>query len=208
MKKRLHLLDALRGLCLISMIGFHGMWNLVYLFGVDAPWYRETPGYVWQQSICWTFILLSGFCWSFSRNHLKRGALVFGGGLIVTAVTCLLMPQNQIVFGVLTCIGSCMLLLIPLEKWAKKVPAFAGLGISFLLFVLLRNCTSGSLGFESLVICQLPDELYRNYLTAYLGRQSFLKTFLILPQWQSKAPPLKFIQYWRNTWKYSLASHG
>ena len=137
MKKRLHLLDALRGLCLISMIGFHGMWNLVYLFGVDAPWYRETPGYIWQQSICWPFILLSGFCWSFSRNHLKRGALVFGGGLIVTAVTCLLMPQNRIVFGVLTCIGSCMLLLIPLEKWAKKVPAFAGLGISFLLFVLL-----------------------------------------------------------------------
>ena len=44
MKKRLHLLDALRGLCLISMIAFHGMWNLVYLFGVDAPWYRETPG--------------------------------------------------------------------------------------------------------------------------------------------------------------------
>ena len=169
MKKRLHLLDALRGLCLISMIAFHGMWNLVYLFGVDAPWYRETPGYVWQQSICWTFILLSGFCWSFSRNHLKRGMLVFGGGLIVTAATCLLMPQNRIVFGVLTCIGSCMLLLIPLEKWAKKVPAVAGMAVSFLLFAVLRNCSSGSLGFESLVICRLPDELYRNYLTAYLG---------------------------------------
>ena len=169
MKKRLHLLDALRGLCLISMIGFHGMWNLVYLFGVDAPWYRETPGYVWQQSICWTFILLSGFCWSFSRNHLKRGALVFGGGLIVTAVTCLLMPRNRIVFGVLTCIGSCMLLLIPLEKWAKKVPAVAGMAGSFLLFAVLRNCADGNLGFESLVICRLPDELYRNYLTAYLG---------------------------------------
>ena len=56
-----------------------------------------------------------------------------------------------------------------LEKWAKKVPAFAGLGISFLLFILLRNCASGSLGFESFVICRLPAELYRNYLTAYLG---------------------------------------
>ena len=169
MKTRLHFLDALRGLTLISMIGFHGMWNLVYLFGVEAPWYRGTPGYIWQQSICWTFILLSGFCWCFSRNHLKRGLLVFGGGAVVSLATCLLMPENRILFGVLTCIGSCMILMIPLEAWAKKVPAVAGLVGSFLLFALLRNCPNGSLGFENLVICNLPGSLYRNHLTAYLG---------------------------------------
>lgn len=169
MKKRLHFLDALRGVTLISMIAYHGMWNLVYLFGVQVPWYRGTPGYLWQQSICWTFILLSGFCWSFSRNHVKRGLLVFGGGAVVTAVTCLAMPENRILFGVLTCIGSCMLLLIPVEKGAKKVPARAGLVLSFGLFFLLRNCAEGTLGFEGLVLCSLPQTVYRNYLTAYLG---------------------------------------
>lgn len=169
MKKRLHFLDALRGVTLISMIAYHGMWNLVYLFGVQAPWYRGTPGYLWQQSICWTFILLSGFCWSFSRNHVKRGLLVFGGGAVVTAVTCLVMPENRILFGVLTCIGSCMLLLIPVEKGAKKVPARAGLVLSFGLFFLLRNCAEGTLGFEGLVLCSLPQTFYRNDLTAYLG---------------------------------------
>ena len=169
MKTRLHLLDALRGLCLISMIGFHGMWNLVYLFGVDAPWYRGMPGYIWQQSICWTFILLSGFCWNFSRNHLKRGALVFGGGAVVSLVTCVLMPENRILFGVLTCIGSCMILMIPLEKLLKRLPAGLGLICSFGLFFLLRNCPEGSLGFERFVICDLPTSLYRNNLTAYLG---------------------------------------
>ena len=169
MKKRLHFLDALRGVTLISMIAYHGMWNLVYLFGVQVPWYRGTPGYLWQQSICWTFILLSGFCWSFSRNHVKRGLLVFGGGAVVTAVTCLVMPENRILFGVLTCIGSCMLLLIPVEKGAKKVPAWAGLVLSFALFFLLRNCAEGTLGFEGLVLCSLPQTFYRNYLTAYLG---------------------------------------
>ena len=66
MNKRLHLLDALRGVTLISMTVFHGMWNLVYLFGMKADWYRGTPGYIWQQWICWTFILLSGFCWNSS----------------------------------------------------------------------------------------------------------------------------------------------
>lgn len=178
MSKRLHFLDALRGFTLINMIVFHGLWNLVYLFGFRADWYVGTPGYLWQQWICWTFLLLSGFCWSFSRNHLRRGLLVFGGGLLVTAVTCTVMPDSRIVFGVLTCIGSCMLLLIPLEKWLKKLPAAAGLALSFGLFVLLRNISSGSLGFERLAICPLPEALYRNLLTAYLGfpHPSFFST--------------------------------
>lgn len=169
MKKRLHFLDALRGFTLINMIAFHGLWNLVYLFGLKLDWYVGTPGYIWQQAICWTFITLSGFCWNFSRNPGKRGLMVFGGGLVVTAVTCLVMPESRIVFGVLTCIGSCMLLLIPLEKWLKKVPAAAGMAASFCMFLLLRNISSGSLGFESIVICRLPATLYRNLLTAYLG---------------------------------------
>ena len=169
MKQRLHFLDALRGFTLINMIAFHGLWNLVYLFGIKADWYTGTPGYLWQQWICWTFITLSGFCWSFSRNHLKRGAMVFGGGLVVTAATCIAMPESRIVFGVLTCIGSCMLLMIPGEKLLKKVPAALGLAVSFALFLLLRNVSSGSLGFEGWVLCHLPGSLYRNLLTAYLG---------------------------------------
>ena len=185
MKQRLHLLDALRGFTLLNMIAFHGLWNLVYLFGVHAPWYTGTPGYLWQQWICWTFLLLSGFCWSFSRNHLKRGLMVFGGGLVVTAVTCIAMPESRIVFGVLTCIGSCMLLMIPLEKLAGRIPAPIGLALSFGLFVLLRNVSSGSLGFEGWVICPLPASLYRNLLTAYLGfpPRSFFSTdyFPLLP---------------------------
>ena len=84
MKKRLHFLDALRGVTLISMIAYHGMWNLVYLFGVQAPWYRGTPGYLWQQSICWTFILLSGFCWSFSL----RSCWLSGSFLDTHVVDC------------------------------------------------------------------------------------------------------------------------
>lgn len=169
MRTRLHFLDALRGFTLIHMIAFHGLWNLVYLFGVKADWYRGTPGYIWQQWICWTFILLSGFCWSLGRQHLKRGLMVFGGGAIVSAVTCLVMPESRILFGVLTCLGSCILLLIPAERLLKKVSAPVGLLCSFGLFILLRNVSSGSLGFESFVICSLPAALYRNLVTAYLG---------------------------------------
>ena len=169
MKQRLHALDALRGFTLIHMIAFHGMWNLVYLFGIHAPWYRGTTGYIWQQSICWTFILLSGFCFSLGRKPLKRGLTVFAGGAVVSVVTCIAMPDSRILFGVLTCLGSCMILLALIEKWVKKIPNAAGLIGSVAAFAVLRNVSGGSLGFENWVICQLPEGLYRNYLTAYLG---------------------------------------
>ena len=98
-RKRYHLLDGIRGIVLVSMIAYHFSWNLVYLYGVKWAWYRSTGAYVWQQSICWTFILLSGFCWSMGKQPLKRGLLVFGGGLLVTAVTLAVMPYNRVVFG-------------------------------------------------------------------------------------------------------------
>lgn len=166
---RLHLLDALRGFLMINMIAYHGMWDLVYLFGVKANWYSGTPKYLWQQFICWSFILLSGYCWSLSRNHLRRGLLVFGGGAVVSLVTCVLMPENRILFGILTCIGSCVLLMSLFEKLLKKCPDVPGLICSFVLFALLRNCHKGSLGFERFVIAPLPEWLYRNNFTAYLG---------------------------------------
>ena len=168
-RTRLHLLDGIRGIVLISMVAYHFSWNMVYLYGARWTWYRSHAAYVWQQSICWTFILLSGFCWSMGRNHLKRGLMVFGGGALVTAVTLLVMPSNRVVFGVLTCIGSAMLLLIPLEKILKKIPAEAGAGVSFALFLLFRNINRGYLGFESINIAALPDSWYCNLFTTYLG---------------------------------------
>ena len=58
---RYRLLDELRGLDLISMMLYHGMWDVVFLFGITQKWYIGRPGFLWQQSICWVFLLLSGF---------------------------------------------------------------------------------------------------------------------------------------------------
>ena len=153
---RLHGLDLLRGLTLLSMIAYHGTWNLVYMFGVELPWYVGRPGHIWQQSICWTFILLSGFCFRLGSRPLKRGLQVFGGGVLVTAVTLAVMPENLILFGILTFTGSAMLAMVPLEKLLRKVPALPGLAAAFGLFVFFDRW-------------QAPAWLHRNLLTAYLG---------------------------------------
>lgn len=83
---RYALLDELRGLDLVSMMLYHACWDLVFLFDVNMRWYAGTPGRLWQQTICWVFILLSGFCAPFGRHMLRRGVTVFAAGALVTAV--------------------------------------------------------------------------------------------------------------------------
>jgi len=85
---RCALLDELRGLDLISMMLYHGMWDLVYLFGVRAPWYGSWQGELWQQSIRWVFILLSGFC--LPLGWLGRNSLM------------LYLLHQPVIYGVLT----------------------------------------------------------------------------------------------------------
>ena len=142
---RYALLDELRGLDLVSMMLYHGCWDLVNLFGIQADWYYGVPGHLWQQSICWVFILLSGFCVQLGHHTLRRGAQVFGAGALVTAVTLLFMPEDRVIFGVLTLLGSAMLLTGLLEKLLRRIPPAAGFAISAVLFALTRNVSAGYL---------------------------------------------------------------
>lgn len=169
--KRPHygLLDTVRGVCILSMVAYHGMYDLVDIFGLPSAWYTGLPGYIWQQSICWTFILLSGMCWQLSRHHVKRGLLLVGCGAAISLITWLAMPSQRILYGVLNLLGLSALLLIPLDKLFRKVPAWAGLGGALLLFALTKNVSRGSLGFEGLVLCQLPSWLYVTDLLAVAG---------------------------------------
>ena len=96
MKERYVLLDSIRGITLLSMILYHGMFDLVEIYGLHIPWFVERPGYVWQQSICWIFILLSGFCWNLGKRHLKRGLVISAWGLLITGVTYAFMPSEKL----------------------------------------------------------------------------------------------------------------
>lgn len=168
-KKRYTGLDCFRGMVLISMVLFHTTWDLVYLFGVEWEWFLTEAARIWQQSICWSFILLSGFCWRFGKQPWKRGLLVFCAGALITIVTKLFMPTEIVFFGVLTLLGSCMILLIPLNKMLKNWNPVLSLILFFVLFVVTRNVNYGYLGFEQWNWLALPKEWYANWFTTYLG---------------------------------------
>lgn len=144
---RYALLDELRGLDLVSMMLYHACWDMMFLFGIWMDWYAGMPGRLWQQTICWVFILLSGFCAPFGRHMLRRGVTVFAAGALVTAVTLVFMPGERVIFGVLTFLGTAMLLTDVLEPLLKKVMPAVGLA--------------------------LPDAWYANYFTAFFGFPPF-----------------------------------
>ena len=222
--------DVLRGLTVVSMVLFHGMWDAVFLFGLRAPWYMALPGYLWQQSICWTFILLSGFCFRLGRHPVRRGLQVSALGLLVTAVTVLFMPEDRVVFGVLTCIGACMLLTAGMEKAAGPERAAgktagkaeeeksglqssaAGLAVSAVLFFLTRNINAGWLGFERFLIAPLPDGLYRNLFTAFFGfpAPDFYSTdyFSLIPWWFLYLCGYFFYEIWQEKKRNSPDKKG
>jgi len=225
MKQRYHILDEIRGITLCSMILYHAVWDLVYIFGYNWKWYQSDMAFLWQQSICYTFILLSGFCVSLGKNKVKRGLVVFGAGILISLVTELFMPQNRIRFGVLTLLGSCMLIAALAERINVTL---WGIFINLLLFVLTRRINYGVLGFADVTVARLPRFLYNlGDFGNYLGftEQTFFSTdyfslfpwlFLFLTgyyfykwmeekQWLSsmtKAPSLG--AWWRPIGRYSL----
>lgn len=162
-KKRVWQLDALRGLALANMLVYHFMYDWVYLFGLRAAWYDigRTGIHVWQQAICWTFILVSGYCWHFTRRPVKHGLIVAGCAAVLTAATALLMPEQAIWFGVLHLNACAVLLTAALEKPLRRVRPAVGLTVCAALFALTNQLPYGHLGFERWHLATVTTVLYR-----------------------------------------------
>ena len=139
---------------------------------------------MWQQSICWVFILLSGFCLPLGHHPFRRGAVVFGAGALVTAVTLLFLPEDVVWFGVLTLLGSSMLLTAALDPLFRRVPPAVGVAVSALLFWVTYPTMNGFWNLPGRRLA-LPQALYASWPTAYLGfmPKSFFSTdyFPLLP---------------------------
>jgi uncharacterized membrane protein len=167
--KRYRLIDAVRGLCVISMVLYHLMYDVVYIIGAEVPWYSAAPGHIWQQSICRTFIFIAGMSFCMSKRPLRRGVIVSLCGALVSVVTAVVDENLAIVFGILTFIGAAYIVMSLLRRLTDKVKPAAGLIASLALFALTRAVPWGYLGFDELLLYKLPDVLYSRPGFAFFG---------------------------------------
>ena len=145
MKKRIWELDVFRGICILGVIAVHCVYDMVELYALvnwDYPviftFIRDWGGVL--------FLLLSGTSITLGHHHIRRGLVVFGCSMLITLVTFVMSRLNMlnsafiIRFGVLQCLGSCMLLwsiFRRLPKWALAAIGLA-LVIVGLYFSTLR----------------------------------------------------------------------
>lgn len=182
MKKRKLFIDALRGFALLNMIFYHGLYDVVYIFHQNISWYSGKPGYLWQQSIAMTFILVSGFTRHLSTKPVKDGIVVFVWGFVLSLVTTIFMPDQKILFGILSFMGLAILITWLFEKRLQRIPPIAGLLLSLFLFIITKDIQRGSLLFGQI---SLPGKIYEIPGLFILGfpDSSFFSTdyFPILP---------------------------
>lgn len=125
MKKRIWELDAFRGICILGMVIVHLMYDLTTLYRI-LDWQYPTWFSLLQRWGGVLFLLISGISATLGRRSVRRGLIVLLAGAAVTAVTyCMykffsFTKDIIIYFGVLQCLGTCMI-----AWWAfKRLPTW------------------------------------------------------------------------------------
>ena len=139
MKKRIWELDVLRGIFILGMLAVHLIYDLQTFMNV--PFLADSKAFDFIQN--WggvLFFLISGICATLGSHPIRRGLIVLGCGLVVTAVTYGMYRLDFagkgmiIYFGVLHCLGVCMLLWPTFRNASWKaliVPALVMIWLGF-----------------------------------------------------------------------------
>lgn len=170
-KKRIYMLDEIRGFAIICMIIHHAFLDVGDV--LNLGWgYKVFDALCTVQPIFWAiFIVISGMCSRLSRNTVKRGVVVLCFGIIITFFTAVIMPLfgfegNEIYFGILHCLGSCMIITGLLMPLINKINYKVGALISLLLFFFTYGVNTRTLCFG---LIDLPSSLYQTNIFMPLG---------------------------------------
>jgi uncharacterized membrane protein len=133
MKKRIWELDAFRGICILGVVLVHFVYDLVELYGIIDWKYPPLFSLVknWGGVL---FVVLSGICVTLGRRSVRRGLIVLGCGMVITAVTYGMYrfgfsKSILIYFGVLHCLGTCMILWSVFKKCPNWLLALFGIAM-------------------------------------------------------------------------------
>jgi len=220
MKDRIWELDALRGLSVIGMVIIHFVYDLVYLYGIIS-WEYPTWFSVFSSCVRLVFLLISGICVTLGKHNIRRGLIVFGGGMICTAVTYGMYrfgfagKSLIIYFGVLHCLGVCMIAWWALKRLPTAVLAVLGIllvvaglhlrGLTFDCSMWLMPLGFPPKGFSSSDYFPLMPNLGIFLLGAVMGRTVYKNKASLLPG-KGELAPVRFLRLCgrQSLWIYLL----
>ena len=154
MARRVRFFDSLRGLSVLSMVGFHLCYDLRYLAGLSLPWFQGTFQDVWRASISWVFLFLAGVMSSYSRNNYRRAAKYGLFALAIFAVTAIAAVDDAISFGIIFCMAACTLVTAILETLRIRPGGLVAGAACVAAFLALLHVPTGylDLGFTRMTL--------------------------------------------------------
>ena len=175
--RRIHFLDELRGLCVILMVFYHAFYTAGFMFGLPIAQKLFMFFQPVEPLFAGVFVFLCGMCCNFSHNNLKRGALLAGVAVAMSLVLwgavkqSWLRSDSVIWFGILHCLAACILLYVLLRPTIRLIPAWLGLLICALLFVLCWHVPLDEGGYFGIA------GVFRWYIPHADGMNPFLYPF-------------------------------
>ena len=147
MARRVRFFDSLRGLSVLSMVGFHLCYDLRYLAGLSLPWFQGTFQNIWRATISWVFLFLAGVMSSYSRNNYRRAAKYGLFAFAIFAVTTIAAVDDAISFGIIFCMAACTLVTAILETLRIRPRGLVAAVGCVAAFLALLYVPSGYLDF-------------------------------------------------------------
>lgn len=209
-RQRIWEIDALRGLCIPGMILIHLIYDVVDLYGF-LHWPYPSWYSLFKNNYGALFLLISGISVTLGRRSLRRGIQVLGCGMIVTAVTVGMYLIGMagkgilIYFGVLHCLGVCMMLWPVFRKWKPRMLAAAGAALALTGWWLRGTVMDVPVwllplgfqfpGFSSSDYFPLMPNLGYFLLGAALGRTVYADQRTRLPNVNTDHPLIRFFRW-------------
>lgn len=165
---RFSAIDLIRGIAIVSVVMYHALWNLNYIFGVKIAWFGTIYTNIWQLLGSSIFFLLAGFCTIFSRKAFRRIWKPACAALIVSIVSIAAPPHLPIWFGVLHGLAGCMFIYALLRPVLYKIPPYPGILLSLILAHVSWHISDGYLQLFNLQFTLL-DALYTSPIGFIFG---------------------------------------
>lgn len=204
-KQRIWELDAFRGICILGMIVVHAV--------LDVKGFGSTGNALFDFVREWgslLFILISGICLTLGSHSVRRGLIVFGAGMLCTLVTWgmykLGMESEGIIirFGILHCLGICMILAAAIKKAPKILLLILAAALIYLGFYVKGIVTDCEYlyplgiryeGFFSSDYFPLLPNLGYFIAGMFIGKTAYAKKQSLLPTVNSTVAPLRFLSW-------------
>lgn len=165
---RIAVFDAIRGLSVLSMVGFHLCYDLVELRGISIPWFKPPFEDLWRASISWVFLALAGLMCSFSRNNMRRACKYGVVAFLIWAATTIAAIDIPISFGIIFCMAASTLIYGLLQKANFEPQGILAACVFLCLFLATLKISSGYLEILGSRI-EVPASFYSTEFFSWLG---------------------------------------